>query len=326
MTRCTFRICAALLAFVLPGFCEAQNLASLLPKKTIVVVVPNAAAGPNDYLGRVIAPKLSEAVHQNVVVENRASANGVTAGEYVARAAPDGSIIAVGNTGTNAINATFYRRLSYDPVADFVPIINVFETQLVLAANIKMPATTIKDIIALARKSPGSINAAIAGATGEIATNAIKLMAGVEINNVPYKGGPPAVIAVISGESHFVLTPYAGVGAQAEAGKLKLIGVSGARRDPMLPNVPTLAESGLPGYDVTMWYGFFAPVKTPAAIVNAYNYEINQIINTPEIRAKMASQSFDIVGGTPEKFAETVRRDAEKYKKIILEAKMQQDL
>jgi tripartite-type tricarboxylate transporter receptor subunit TctC len=167
---------------------------------------------------------------------------------------------------------------------------------------------------------------AIAGATGEIATNAIKAMAGIEMNNVPYKGGAPAVIAVMSGESHFVLTPYIGVGAQAEGGKLKLIGVTGARRDAMLPNVPTLAESGLPGYEISMWYGIFAPAKTPANIVNALNREIAQIVNHPDIKAKIAAQGFELVAGTPEQFGEQVKRDAERYRKIILDAKMQQDL
>ncbi len=310
----------------LPSFCSAQGLAALLPKKQMLIVVPNAAAGPNDYLGRVIQQKLSESLKQNVVVENKPSANGVVAGEFVARAPADGSVIAVGNTGTNAINATLYRKLSYDPVRDFVPVINVFETGLVLAAYTKLPAESIKDIIALSKKTPNSINVAIAGATGEIATNAIKAMAGIEMNNVPYKGGAPAVIAVMSGESHFVLTPYIGVGAQAEGGKLKLIGVTGARRDPMLPNVPTLAESGLPGYEISMWYGIFAPAKTPANIVNALNREIAQIVNHPDIKAKIAAQGFELVAGTPEQFGEQVKRDAERYRKIILDAKMQQDL
>jgi tripartite-type tricarboxylate transporter receptor subunit TctC len=325
----TFKRCSPLIlamAALLPVHAGAQSLASLVPKKPVLIVVPNAAAGPNDYLARVIAPKLGEVLHQTVVVDNKASANGVTAGEFVAHAAADGSTLAVGNTGTHAVNATLYRKLSYDVVRDCVPVINVFETQLVLAAYPKFPADSIRDIIAIARKSPGSINVAIAGATGEIATNAIKIMAGVDLNNVPYKGGAPAVIAVISGESHFVLTPYSGVGAQADAGKLKILGVTGARRDPMLGNIPTLAESGLPGYDITMWYGIFAPPKTPAAIVNAYNREIAQLVNQPETRSKLTSQGFEIVTGTPEQFAEVVRRDVERFRKIILDAKMQQDL
>jgi tripartite-type tricarboxylate transporter receptor subunit TctC len=151
-------------------------------------------------------------------------------------------------------------------------------------------------------------------------------MAGIDMNNVPYKGGAPAVIAVISGESHFVLTPYGGVNAQVDAGKMKILGTTGARRDPMIPNVPTLAESGLPGFEISMWYGVFAPVKTPAAVVNAYNREIAQIVNQPEIRSQITGQGFEIMTGTPEQFAEVVKRDAEKFRKVILDFKMQQDL
>jgi tripartite-type tricarboxylate transporter receptor subunit TctC len=315
----------AALALV-PAAAYGQSLESLLPKRPVLIVVPNAAAGPSDLLARVIAPKLGEAIHQNVIVDNRPSANGITAGEIVARATPDGSMIAVGNTGTHAINATLYKRLSYNPVNDFVPLINVISASLVLAANPRFAPESIKDIIAYAKKAPGTVNVAIAGATGEIATNAIKAMAQINMNNVPYKGGAPAVIAVISGETQFVLTPYAGVATQAEAGKLKILGVTGARRDPMLPNVPTLSESGLEGYDVSMWYGFFAPVKTPAAVVRAYNREILRIVNEPDIKSRFTSQGFEMSTGTPEQFAEQVKRDAAKYRKIILEAGMQQDM
>ena len=235
------------MALTLPAFAAEQPLSSLVPPRPVVIIVPNAAAGPSDLLARWISPKLSESLHQNVIVDNKPSANGITAGEFVARAAPDGSVLGVGNTGTHAINATFYRKLSYDPVKDFVPVVNVFGAGLVLAANPKLDAKSIKDIIALAKAKPGSINVAIAGATGEIATNSIKALAGIDMNNVPYKGGAPAVIAVISGESHFVLTPWGGVQAQVEAGKMKVLGTTSGRRDPAIPNVPTLAESGLPG-------------------------------------------------------------------------------
>ncbi len=320
-----FLVSSVSLALSLPVVAQS-NLSAVMPKKALVIVVPNAAAGPTDFLARVIQNRLGEALHQSVIVDNRPSANGVTAGEIVAHANPDGSTIGVGNTGTHAINATLYRHLSYDPGKDFAPIVNVFDTALVLAAHPKLKADTIKDIIALSKKAPGSVNAAIAGATGEIATNAIKMLAGIDINNVPYKGGSPAVIAVISGEAQFVLTPYGGVGPQADAGKLRILGVTGGKRDPLLPNVPTLSESGLPGYEVTMWYGLFAPAKTPTSVVAALNQEISQIVNSTEIKSKITSQGYQIVTGSPEEFALLVRKDLERYRKVILEAKMQQDL
>jgi len=304
----------------------AQSLNTLVPQKQVVIIVPNAAAGPSDLLARWISPKLSESLKQNVIVDNKPSANGVTAGEFVARAAADGSVLGVGNTGTHAINGTLYRKLSYDPVRDFIPVVNVFGAGLVLAANPKLDAKSIKDIIAMSKAKPGSVNVAIAGATGEIATNAIKAMAGIDLNNVPYKGGAPAVIAVVSGESHFVLTPWGGVQAQVEAGKMKVLGTTSARRDPAIPNVLTLAESGLPGFEISMWYGVFAPLRTPPAVINAYNREITRIVNEPELRSQITGQGFEILTGSPEQFADVVKRDAEKFKKVILDFKMQQDL
>ena len=223
-------VVAVAVALVMPALAGAQALITLIPQKQVVIIVPNAAAGPSDLLARWISPKLSESIKQNVIVDNKPSANGITAGEFVARASPDGSVLGVGNTGTHAINATLYRRLSYDPVRDFIPVVNVFGAGLVLAANPKLDAKSIRDIIAMAKAKPGSVNVAIAGATGEIATNAIKALAGIDMNNVPYKGGAPAVIAVISGESHFVLTPYGGVNAQVEAGKMKILGTTAANR------------------------------------------------------------------------------------------------
>ena len=323
--KCTGALCIAA-AFNLSATAADPSLASLVPARQVVIIVPNAAAGPSDLLARWISPRLSESLRQNVIVDNKPSANGVVAGEFVARAAPDGSVLGVGNTGTHAINATLYRKLGYDPVRDFVPVINVCGAGLVLAANVKLDARTVRDIIAMSKAKPGSVNVAIAGATGEIATNSIKAMAGIDMNNVPYKGGAPAVIAVISGESHFVLTPYGGVSAQVDAGKMKILGTTSGRRDPMIPNVPTLAESGLPGLDISMWYGIFAPAKTPAAVVNAYNREITQIVNQPEIKNQITGQGFEIMTGSAEQFAEVVRRDAEKFRKVILDFKMQQDL
>ena len=192
-----------------------------LPARPVVIVVPNAAGGPSDLVARIIAPKLGEVLRQNVVVDNRPSNNGVVAGEIAARAASDGSVLMVGNTGTNAINATLYRRLSYDPMRDFVPIVGVISSGLVAAAHPKLAAENVRDLVAAARRAPGQIAVAIAGATGEIATNAFKLQARIDLNNINYKGGAPAVVAVMAGESQFVLTNYGGVAPQVEAGKLK---------------------------------------------------------------------------------------------------------
>ena len=240
---------------VASGTCAlAQTPPSALPNRPVQIIVPNAPGAGNDLIARLIAPKLSETIKQTVVVENRPSANGIVGSELVARATPDGSVLGVGNAGTHAVNASLYKKLPYDPVRDFAAITELATTSLVIASNPVVPARSIKELIALARKSPGKLNAAIAGATGEIATNALKLQARVDIRNIPYKGGAPSIVAIVSGESDFTMTNYAAVAALAQAGKLRLLGVTGARRNPQIPDVPTVAENGLEGYAVEMWY------------------------------------------------------------------------
>ncbi|MDO8595993.1 MAG: tripartite tricarboxylate transporter substrate-binding protein, partial [Sulfuricaulis sp.] len=256
---------------------------SALPSKPVRIIVPNAAAGPNDLVGRMIAPKLSEALGQNVIVDNRPSANGVIGAELVARAAADGTVLAVGNSGTHAVNATLYKKPTYDPVRDFAAISEIIFSSLVLVAHPSVKANNIMELIAEAKSAPGKLNIGVAGATGEIAGNLIKLQGQIELNNVPYKGGAPAVVAVISNESQLLLTLYSSLKGPIDAGKLKPLGVTGSQRNPQLPNVPTLAESGLDGYQVEFWVGVFAPAKTPAATVQALNREIVRIVSMPEI-------------------------------------------
>ena len=298
--------------------------AHALPNKPVRIIVPNAAAGPNDLVGRLIAPKLSETLGQNVIVENRPSANGVIGSEYVAHAVADGTVLAVGNSGTHAVNATLYKKPTYDPVRDFAAISEVIFSSLVLVAHPSVKANNVKELIAEAKPAPGKLNIAVAGATGEIAGNLIKLQGQIELNNIPYKGGAPAVVAVISNESQLLLTLYSSLKGPIDAGKLKPIGVTGSRRDPQLPNVPTLAESGLDGYQVEFWVGFFAPVKTAAATVQALGQEIVRIVNLPEVKDRLIGSGYEVVASTPEQFAERVRRDTEKYRKIMLDSGMQQ--
>ena len=315
-------------AFSTAGAAYAAQSASTipgLPAKPVVIIVPNAAGGPSYLLARIVAPKLSEAVRQNVIVDNRPSNNGVLAGELASRGAPDGSVLTVGNTGTHAINATLYKRLAYDPVKDFTPITMILSGGLVAVANPSLPANSIRELIAYAKKAPGKVIFAIAGATGEVGTNALKQQAGIDMTNVNYKGGTPAIAALLSNESHITLTNYSSLVGHVASGKLKLLGITSAKRDPLLPNVPTFAESGLEGYEVDMWYGFFAPVRTPPAVVQAYYREITRVAAMPDIREKLASGGYEIVLSSPEQFAQRVRGDYEKFRKVILDHNMQLD-
>ena len=316
--------CLALSAFAVLHPAVSFGQASGLPNKPMRLIVPNAAAGPNDLVGRLIAPKLSETIGQPVIVDNRPSANGVIGSEIVAKAAPDGTTLAVGNSGTHAVNATLYKKPVYDPVRDFAPITEVIYAPLVLAANPSVQANNVKELIAEAKRAPGKLNFAVAGATGEIAGNLIKLQGNVDITNVPYKGGAPGMQAVIANESQLILTLYSSLKGPIDAGRLKAIGVTSAKRDPQIPNVPTIAESGLPGYEVEFWVGMFAPAKTPPKIVQALNKEIVRIINLPDVKKGFVTVGYEVVGDTPEHFAERVKRDTAKFRKTILDSKMQQ--
>ena len=306
----------AILGF-LSGEASAQEFT-----KPLQIVSPNAPGGPNDLIARLISVRLGELLRQNVIVENRASANGVVGAEYVARAVPDGSIIGIGNSGTHAINATLYRQLPYDPVRDFAPITELAENGLVLVAHPGVPANSVSELIALAKKQHEKLNIAVAGATGEVAGNALKIQAKIGMTNIPYKGGAPAVIAVISGEVDMTITTYGVVIGQIKAGKLKPLAVTSAKRLSLLPDVPTVAENGLPGYEAIIWYGLFAPARTPEKIVRRLRDEVVNALNMPVIRERLLADNFDIIGSTPEEFAAMVKREVEKYRKIILESGM----
>jgi tripartite-type tricarboxylate transporter receptor subunit TctC len=297
---------------------------SALPQKPVRFIIPNAAGGPNDLVGRVIAPKLSETLGHNVVVDNRPSPNGVTGADYVAKAVADGTILAVGNSGTHAVNGTLYKKPPYDSVKDFAPVSEVIFSSLMLVAHPSVKANNIRELIAEAKRAPGKLNIAVAGATGEIAGNLIKMQGDIDLTNVPYKGGAPAVAAVMGNESQLLLTLYSSLKGPIEAGKLKPIGITGARRDPQIPNIPTLAEGGLDGFQVEFWVGVFAPAKTPPATVQALSREIVRILGLPEVKERFTNVGYEVVGSTPEQFAERVRRDTEKYRKVILESKMPQ--
>ncbi len=317
------------IAGVLPGLgpavVSAQGTATVFPNRPVAIIVPNPPGGGPDFISRLIAPKLAEAVKQNVVVDNRASANGIVGVEVGARAAPDGSVITFGNAGTHAINATLYKKLPYDPLRDFVAVSEIANAALVMVVHPSVPANSVKELMALAKRHPGKLNVAVAGATGEIAGNALMLQGGVKMQNVPYKGGGPATIAIISGETDLTLTNYTAVARHVDAGKLKILAVTTATRARQLPDVATVAENGLPGYDHQLWYGLFLPSKASPALVQGLAREVIRIVNLPEIRERLEATGHNVIASTPEQFADKQRREVGKFRKIIIESKMQQE-
>jgi tripartite-type tricarboxylate transporter receptor subunit TctC len=300
-------------------------LAQWQPTRPVQIILPNAPGGGPDFIARLLAPKLTESIKQSIVIDNRPSNNGVVGTESAARAPADGTAMIIGNSGTHAINATLYKKLPYDPVRDFAAVSEIASPTLVLLAHPNVPARNVKEVIALARKSPGKLNFAIAGATGEVAGNAVKLMGGVDIVNVPYRGGGPAIIALLSGETDLLFTNYLAVEQHIASGKLRMLGITSARRSPRIPNAPTLAESGLPGYAVEMWYGVFLPAKTPPAIVQGVYRETSRILAQPEIRERFETTGHTVANTSPEEFSEKVKREVEKFRRIILDSGMQQN-
>jgi tripartite-type tricarboxylate transporter receptor subunit TctC len=288
--------------------------------RPVRMLVPSAPAGPSDVQIRLLVPKMSEVLGQTLVVDNRASSNGVLAAELAAHAAPDGYTMAVGNSGTHAVNATLYKKLPYDPVRDFTPVTLFSTTGMVLAANPKLPGGKLQDLIDYAKKNPGVTNIAIAGATGQLAGDALWARLGIQMNNVNYKGSAPSEMAVLAGESHLsLLTPLASA-KHLESGKMKAYGITSAKRHPLLPDLPTVAEQGVNGYVMEYWNGLFAPANTSTSIVRAMNKAAVTALQTPEVRDRFNALGLIIVGNTPEEFAKIVRTDVEKFRKVILES------
>lgn len=317
----------ALLAalMLMTGASHAQSPNAWQPTRPVQLIVPNPPGGGPDFIARLMAPRLSEVIKQNVLVDNRSSNNGIVGAEAAARGAPDGSSMIIGNSGTHAINATLYRKLPYDPVRDFLPVSEIASPALVLVTHPSVPAKNLKELIALARKSPGKLNMAVAGATGEIAGNAMMLAARVDMKNIPYKGGAPATIAILSGESDMTFTNYVAVAKHIENGRLRILGISSAKRSPHVPNVPTIAEGGLEGYAVEMWYGLFMPSKTPFTTAQAVYRETSRIFALPDVREKLEATGHTVTNSSPDVFAEKVKLEVEKFRKIIIASKMQQD-
>lgn len=313
-------------AFTLPtlcALCAATAHAQWQPNRTVQFILPNAPGGGPDFIARLMAPRLAEAVKQSVVIDNRASNNGIVGTEIAARGAADGSMLILGNSGTHAINASLYRKLPYDPLRDFAAVSEIASPTLVLLSHPNVPARNVKELVALARKSPGKMNIAIAGATGELAGNAMKLQAGIDIRNIPYKGAGPAVVALISGESDLLFTNYVAVDKHVEAGKLRILGITAAKRSPRIPQVPTIAEGGLPGYAVEMWYALFVPAKTPPAVIQGLHKETSRIAAQAEFREKLEATGHTVVNSTPEQFSEKWKNEVEKFRRIVVDSGMQ---
>jgi tripartite-type tricarboxylate transporter receptor subunit TctC len=302
------------------ALCSTLVCAQGVSGRPVRVLVAAAPGGPSDTAIRLILPKLSEGLKQPLVVDNRGGANGVAGTDIAAKATPDGYTLAVGNSGTHAINASLYRKLPYDPVRDFTPIVQMVTSGMVVVANPKVGAVSLTDFIALARKQPGKLNVGIAGATGELSGDALWAQTQLKMNNVRYKGSAPTELAILGGEVDVALLTPLAVRQHLQAGKLRAYGITSVQRSPVLPDVPTIGEQGVRDYDFQIWHGVFAPRGTPDKVIRAVNREAVRALNAADVKERFAMLGFVVIGNTPQEFAAVVKSEVAKFRKVIKES------
>jgi len=292
------------------------------PSKPIRWIVPFAPGGTTDILARTIAEKLTPALGKPVIVENNPGAGGSVGATQTAKAAPDGYTIMGGTISTHAINASLYKKLPYDPVKDFVPITLIARVPNLLVVNPEVPAKNVKELIALLKANPGKYTFASSGngTSQHLSGELFKSMAGVDMQHIPYKGSPPALQDVVGGQVTMTFDNITTAWPLAKAGKLRPLAVTTAKRSPIAPDVPTLAESGLAGYEVGSWQGVFAPAGTPPDVVKRLNTEIVKIINMPDVRAKLEALGAEPVGNSSDEFATIVKSEVAKWAKVVKES------
>jgi len=292
---------------------------TLYPSKPIRIIVPLAAGGPSDLLARTLGQKFTETWSQPVVIDNRTGANGVVGCEIAAKSPPDGYTLLMGTNGTHGINASLFSKLPYDTVNDFAPIARIGIAPYVLVAHPSLPVRSVAELIALARARPGQISIASGGSASDLASALFKSMAGIDLLLVPYKGNSLAVTAVMSGETSLVFGNIAQSLPQVNAGRMRALGVTSARRSSVMPNVMTIAESGIAGFETSTWYGMLAPAGTPRPVVDKLNAEIVRILQLPDVRARLSAEAFELPADTPDQFAGIIKSELTRWAKVVKE-------
>jgi tripartite-type tricarboxylate transporter receptor subunit TctC len=289
------------------------------PSRTVTMIVGFAPGGGTDIASRIIAKKLSENVGQSVVVENRAGAGGNIATEIVARSQPDGYTLLLASVGSLSVAPHIIAKLPYDPVRDLAPITMAVMFPNVLVVHPTVAAQTLADFVKLAQARPGSINYGSSGigGAGHLAGELFRLMAKVDIVHVPYKGGGPAVTDLLAGQVGAVFATPASAGQYVKAGKLRALAVTGTARSPSMPEVPTVAESGYPGYEATNWYAYVVAAKTPKDIVERWNRELVKVLNTPDVREQLLHHGLEPQPGTSEQLAKHIERELATWGRVV---------
>ena len=307
VNRSSARACVVAFCIALAPSCFAQTY----PSKPVKIVVPFPPGGPTDVVGRLVATKLGEALNQQFVVENRAGAGGTVGSEVVAQAPADGYTLLYGSTSTLAMAPSLYRKLGYDPRKSFAPISLVSSGPLLVAVNAAVPAQTLAQLIALAKDKPGALNYGSAGnaTPPHLAAELFKSLSATQLTHVPYKGGAPALQAVAAGEVQVIFEGIVTLLPQIKAGRLRALAITGTARDASLPDVPTVAEAGLPAFQVNFWSGLVAPAGTPGEVVNILNAALRRALVAPDARETLTKFGLAPAGNTPAEFARFI--DAE---------------
>ena len=319
MTGLTLSLLLALAAMLGCVSATAQSY----PSRPIRFVVPYPPAGSVDIAARAVGQKLSEAWGQPVVVDNRAGAGGNIGADLVAKSPADGYTLLMGAVATHAINPTLYAKIPYDPVKDFAPVALVVQVPNILVVNPSVPAKTVKELIELARAKPGTLNfgSGSTGSTGHLAGELFNTMAGVKMVHIPYKGAAPAMSDLLSGQVHLMFDNLANALPNVKAGRLRALAVTTLARSPAVPDLPTVAESGLPGFDLTTWFGVMVPAGTPPEIVIKLNAEIVRALNTKDMHERLETMGAEApTNNTPEHFAAFIRTEAAKYARVVKES------
>jgi tripartite-type tricarboxylate transporter receptor subunit TctC len=314
--RCMQHVAVALAALSVAGVGIAADAYPSRPIRLLVGVPPG---GANDFVARAVAQQLTEQLGQSVIVENRAGAGGNIAADLVAKAPPDGYTLFLSVIGTMAINPSLYADMPFDSVKDFATISQLTSMPQVMLVHPSVPATNLQEFIAYAKKNPGKINFASGGngTATQLAAEQFKTMAGIDMVHVPYKGNGPATVDLLSGRVVVMFDQIATALPSVRDGRLRALGVSTAKRSPAAPDIPTIAEAGLPGYDVTTWHGLVAPAGTPRPIIDRLHDEVVKALNSPMVKERFASAGIVPVSSTPEQFAAFTQAEVLRWRAVV---------
>jgi tripartite-type tricarboxylate transporter receptor subunit TctC len=318
--RRTLAVLPVLAAFLSSALAaSAAHAADTFPNRPIRMIVAFAPGGGTDIIGRISAQAIATHLGQQVVVDNRPGAGGNIGTDIAAKAAPDGYTLITGGTGSHAINPSLYAKLPFDAVKDFAPVSLVAATPYLLVVHPGVPAKTVKELVDLARAKPDSLNMASSGSGGmpHLSGELFKLLTQTRMTHIPYKGTGAVFADLIGGQVQVLFGDIVATIPHARSGKLQALGITSPKRSPNAPEFPTIAESGVPGYDAVGWFGVFAPARTPPAVIAALNRAIKQYVEQPEVKSRMLALGADVVASTPEAFAAQQRADLDRWAKVI---------